>query len=340
MIRNRVAGKRGTLESPFTYREAMEALVGLAEGKPDSFAAKLVADFTSKGQLSSEQWWWVHKLAMDAAKSTPISVGEVAKIYELFAVAAKALKRPKVRLQATTPSGEVVDFRILPNTSASKHPQSLSVVSSGSYEDRTWFGRIDPDGRLVEGKSMTPAIREVVLRFAANPVQVAAEYGKLLGACCFCSRTLEEEGSVEVGYGPVCAEHYGLPHPQHGGAVAVEVPAIDLSDPLPLAPTEAEIQQEVQNVLNSYPVYERAPDRVEIRHQVVAKLNVDGPSSGTDAPRGRAAKPAIQCAPTPKPTKKSRRHPMRYEGHIAPELLMGCSLSGRALDQFFAEAAS
>jgi len=322
----------------------MEELVGLAEGKPDSFAAKLVADFTAKGSLSSEQWWWVHKLAMDSlatgAQRSSESIAEVAKIYELFATAAKALKRPKVRLQATAPTGEVVDFRILPNTSASKHPQSLSVVSSGSYEDRTWFGRIDPDGRLVEGKAMSPAIREVVLRFAVNPVQVAAEYGRLLGACCFCGRTLEEEGSVEVGYGPICAEHYGLPHPQHGGAMAVEIPAIDLSDPLPLIPTEAEIQREVQNVLNSYPVYEHAPDRVEIRRQIVAKLNTDGPSSGADAPRGRAAKPAIQRAPAPKPTKKSRRHPMRYEGHIAPELLVDCSLSGRALDQFFAEAAS
>lgn len=39
----------------------------------------------------------------------------------------------------------------------------------------------------------------------------AARFGKLWGSCVFCSRLLTDERSVAVGYGPVCAEHNGLP---------------------------------------------------------------------------------------------------------------------------------
>lgn len=39
----------------------------------------------------------------------------------------------------------------------------------------------------------------------------AARFGKLWGSCVFCSRLLTDERSVAVGYGPVCADHNGLP---------------------------------------------------------------------------------------------------------------------------------
>lgn len=53
-------------------------------------------------------------------------------------------------------------------------------------------------------------IRELTADMVVSPEQ-AAKFGKLYGICCFCSRTLTDERSIGVGYGPVCAEHYGLP---------------------------------------------------------------------------------------------------------------------------------
>lgn len=53
-------------------------------------------------------------------------------------------------------------------------------------------------------------IRELTADMVVSPEQ-AARFGKLYGICCFCSRTLTDERSIGVGYGPVCAEHYGLP---------------------------------------------------------------------------------------------------------------------------------
>lgn len=39
----------------------------------------------------------------------------------------------------------------------------------------------------------------------------AASFGALTGRCVFCDRELTDERSIEVGYGPVCAERNGLP---------------------------------------------------------------------------------------------------------------------------------
>lgn len=39
----------------------------------------------------------------------------------------------------------------------------------------------------------------------------AAAFGQLYGTCIFCWKDLTDERSIEVGYGPVCAENRGLP---------------------------------------------------------------------------------------------------------------------------------
>jgi hypothetical protein len=44
-----------------------------------------------------------------------------------------------------------------------------------------------------------------------NLAERAAAFGHETGVCCFCSRGLTDERSVTVGYGPICAERYGLP---------------------------------------------------------------------------------------------------------------------------------
>lgn len=41
--------------------------------------------------------------------------------------------------------------------------------------------------------------------------ELAAKFGALYGRCVFCSQTLTDERSIEVGYGPICAENHGLP---------------------------------------------------------------------------------------------------------------------------------
>jgi hypothetical protein len=46
---------------------------------------------------------------------------------------------------------------------------------------------------------------------ATNPAAAGKAYGQRVGNCSFCSLPLEDGRSVHVGYGPVCAEKWGLP---------------------------------------------------------------------------------------------------------------------------------
>ena len=45
----------------------------------------------------------------------------------------------------------------------------------------------------------------------SNPIAESALQGREYGRCCFCNRELDNEGSIQHGYGPICAEKWGLP---------------------------------------------------------------------------------------------------------------------------------
>ena len=45
----------------------------------------------------------------------------------------------------------------------------------------------------------------------SNPISESALQGREYGRCCFCNRELDNEGSIFHGYGPICAEKWGLP---------------------------------------------------------------------------------------------------------------------------------
>ncbi len=47
--------------------------------------------------------------------------------------------------------------------------------------------------------------------FMEQPISESALRGKEYGRCCFCNRELDNEGSIQHGYGPICAEKWGLP---------------------------------------------------------------------------------------------------------------------------------
>ena len=65
------------------------------------------------------------------------------------------------------------------------------------------------------GQALRPAEDRpvsILAQLATQPAQLAAKHGKLTGHCCFCNSELSDEKSTNVGYGPVCAKRWGLPH--------------------------------------------------------------------------------------------------------------------------------
>lgn len=133
----------------------------------------------------------------------------------LTAAKARGLKFPKVRFLAPN-DGELV---LALAGVKSKAPGSIQV-----YVNREWRGRIEPDG-AVRGQALLgdQALLDTLTKIVADPVKAASAYGALICACSFCGRKLEDDGSVDNGYGPVCAKHYGLPWKRQGVPVLTAV---------------------------------------------------------------------------------------------------------------------
>lgn len=97
----------------------------------------------------------------------------------------------------------------------SRDPGTVSVTTDAkAYADRTYFGRIDRDGVFdpTRGDATTATAIGAALRaFAEAPTEQAKLYGQKFGRCCFCGLELTNRASIHAGYGPICAEKFGLP---------------------------------------------------------------------------------------------------------------------------------
>lgn len=191
------------IDSPFTnHAEAAQALMTkLDDGvfRNPNFAESLLGVWN---RPSKAQAFWIHKLAMPlpplVAQESSAQV-EVSRIVQMFDSASSHLKRPKIIL------GDVKFYIAGPR---SRYEGQIMIVSKeygGAY-----YGRIDNEGKLYDGRDMDDELRDKIISLAENPEAVASENGKLTGNCCFCGRKLTDPRSVSVGYGPVCAERYGL----------------------------------------------------------------------------------------------------------------------------------
>jgi hypothetical protein len=137
----------------------------------------------------------------------PVELTGAAKIMEfLNAAHERGLKYPKAHFMANG-----TEIAVSRAGEKSKYPGATQVYLGGA-----WVGRIGLDGviagRLAKDKRTLAALAAI----AADPAAAATAYGMLTGRCCFCMLGLTDAGSVEVGYGAVCAKRFGLPHKHKG----------------------------------------------------------------------------------------------------------------------------
>lgn len=164
-------------------------------------------------------------LAAQPPAPAPVKVtGTHAPIADFInAAKARGLKFPKARFLA--PDGQT-EMRLSIAGGQSKAPGAVNVVLHPDHNQPTvWLGRIERDGtvagRLADASNLLlgmamPHVLGELARIAADPADAARRYGALMGRCSFCNARLTDEGSVEVGYGPVCAQKWGLPHTPKG----------------------------------------------------------------------------------------------------------------------------
>lgn len=189
----------------------VDALIALVDklGRNDAnFAQSLAYNFRTWGRLSDKQMQWVDTLTQRATAPMPAPTQQVnvQKIQDLFALAAQKLRRVKVAVQAIN-GQKVVFSKAGP---ASKYAGQILLTDGGPFGANKFFGRVDANGDFYATRSADQAVRDLVVEFANNPAEVAAKYGKLTGGCSFCNHKLDDERSLHVGYGPVCAKRFGL----------------------------------------------------------------------------------------------------------------------------------
>jgi hypothetical protein len=195
------------IESNLTVQVAIDIIKNNAPIS-DGFAH----DIARKNNPSQGQIFWIIKKAEQYnPNKTPSQVERenvfgsevgagLVKISEMFQAAKVYIKRPKIKLKN---NNEEIVISMAPDTG--KNSGFLYVKVSGLY-----MGKISPEGRFAGVSGTSKELREYLASFSQNPEVMAAQYGKETGNCCFCSRLLTDDRSVTVGYGPICAENFGL----------------------------------------------------------------------------------------------------------------------------------
>lgn len=150
------------------------------------------------------------KAALPAPAAVAVADGAgMDEIAALFANAKKSgLQRPSFLIE--TPAAGRLKLSLAGE--GAKVPGSINVAEAKPFGQAQWFGRVTQAGEFQPSHKAPPAIADALRTFAADPCAAAAAYGRLTGHCCFCSKTLTDPVSVDLGYGPVCAKKWGLQH--------------------------------------------------------------------------------------------------------------------------------
>jgi hypothetical protein len=162
--------------------------------------------------------------AFRAQPVRPPVVIDVRGIVEFLGRAAETLKHPKARF--LSPANE--EMRLSIAGPRSNHPGSVQVKIAGE-----WWGNIRPDGVVIGPRLPTDVpVLETLKAIQEDPANAARAYGALMCRCSFCNLPLTDEGSVEVGYGPICARNWNLTWERFGVPTLTMIPEVEAREAL------------------------------------------------------------------------------------------------------------
>ena len=201
--------------SPLTGNQVAEYLkANLSSG----FVSSLLEFRERNGRWSERQGMWAHKLTLDhmeANKPQPVAQPTA----ETIAPEQPTYKADEVKIFLPT----VLEFLNRPTKLKRikltfKHNDGEVTIKKGANGRAVFWvakngvlkGRIEATGEY-KVKEADASVSATLDGLEENPQAFTAENGKESGQCCFCSLPLTDERSVKVGYGKICAGHYGLP---------------------------------------------------------------------------------------------------------------------------------
>lgn len=116
-------------------------------------------------------------------------------------------KYPKITL--VSPTGNKL---VLKRVGSGPNAGAINLTDGKPYGESDWYGRIELDGSFTESRHpWASRVADFLKTFDDDPSGVAKAQGDLLSACCFCGIALTDQRSISEGYGPICADKFGLP---------------------------------------------------------------------------------------------------------------------------------
>lgn len=144
------------------------------------------------------------KTANDAKRSVAIDIGAIERA---FATARERASRPGMEgvwLKPLKLRAHEMDLTFQAGSEGSQWEGMIFVKHGdkklGSVKDGVFKKRFE----CTDGESLA------VLLACEDPGTAARAFGKAWRTCCVCGRTLLNDGSIEAGIGPICAENFGF----------------------------------------------------------------------------------------------------------------------------------
>ena len=120
------------------------------------------------------------------------------QLFDMFGKARQVLKYPKIKFTINDGKDKVQLYLATKGY--------IAVKVNGTY-----CGKIMPDDRLLR---IYPPFQDTISEinaFCIEPLAQSKIYGQRYSNCCFCGLELTNRASLQMGYGPICADKYGLP---------------------------------------------------------------------------------------------------------------------------------
>jgi len=174
----------------------------------NNFAGSLFTYLQRNGGLSEKQ------LSAAMRNTTTVTIttrtDNFQRLFAAFAKARKDAKRPPIFRAGVEGDTHGIRLSMAGPTARPENQGCLYVTEDAPYEDRAYLGKVTPDGEYRPSNAATDLHRRAVNLVADDPWQAALTYGRAMGKCSCCGRTLTAGKSVEDGIGPICKDKWGL----------------------------------------------------------------------------------------------------------------------------------
>lgn len=175
------------------------AIIAALTAEGSEFARSLADSLRKYGTLSPKQEYWVKRLIAPKPEVDSLDFSKVVALVD------RARAKGAKRIALTFGSVEV-KF-----ATGGRNAGGLWVTDGLPFGQNRLYGSVSAGATALVLRREAAAVIEALRKVAADPQAAAVQHGRVSGCCCFCSRPLTDAGSVEHGYGPTCAEKYGLP---------------------------------------------------------------------------------------------------------------------------------